>query len=83
MANSRCVMVISIYIDISYSNVLRLYCCHSMQLSTIVSTFVNTSIYLRVTLNLCSRVRTTEQRDKQNKKLRTSLVEKEAIVVIL
>ena len=28
------------YIDISYSNVLRLYCCYSMQLAIIVSILV-------------------------------------------
>ena len=40
MANFRCVMVISMCVDISYNNVLRIYCCYSMQLATIVSTLV-------------------------------------------
>ena len=34
-----------------------------MQLATIVSMLVYTSIHLSVTLNLCSRMRTTVQRD--------------------
>ena len=46
MANFRCVMVISMYVDISYNNFLRIYCCYSMQLATIVSTLVYTSIHL-------------------------------------
>ena len=61
MANFLCVVVISMYVDISYNNVLRIYCCYSMQLATIVSTLVYTSIHLCATLNLCSRMRTTVQ----------------------
>ena len=64
------VMVISMYIDISFSNVIRLYCCHSMQLATIVSMLVYTYIHLCATLNLCSRMRTTVQRDKPTKKFK-------------
>ena len=66
MASFRCVMVngykyVRRHIDISYNNVLRIYCSYSMQLATIVSTLVYTSIHLCAILNLCSRMRTTVQ----------------------
>ena len=47
MANFRCVMVISMYVDISYSYVLKIYCCYSMQLAIIVSTSVRWQAHLR------------------------------------